>query len=119
MILRDSAHLQEKDADFANRHGFSKHTPALPLYTRQDALDCLPLIKAKAQGATFEPIPGWRVSLRSLERTMDVSAIAGHFGGGGHPLASGAHVEGGEEEKQAFIKKVAELVSAAPQITPA
>ncbi len=62
---------------------------------------------------------GWRVSLRSLEKTMDVSAIAAHFGGGGHPLASGAHVEGGEEEKQAFIKKVAELVSAAPQITPA
>lgn len=62
---------------------------------------------------------GWRVSLRSLEKTMDVSAIAAHFGGGGHPLASGAHVEGGEEEKLAFIKKVAELVSAAPQTTPA
>lgn len=59
---------------------------------------------------------GWRVSLRSLEKTMDVSAIAGHFGGGGHPLAAGAHVEGGEAEKQAFIAKVAELVSAAPQV---
>jgi phosphoesterase RecJ-like protein len=54
---------------------------------------------------------GWRVSLRGLEKNLDVSAIAAHFGGGGHPLAAGAHVEGGEEEKRAFIQKVAELVS--------
>src|SRR5262245_53391241 len=31
ILLPDSAHLQEQDADFANRHGFSKHKPALPL----------------------------------------------------------------------------------------
>jgi Cft2 family RNA processing exonuclease len=37
LILRDSAHIQEKDADFANRHGFSKHQPALPLYRVADA----------------------------------------------------------------------------------
>lgn len=54
---------------------------------------------------------GWRVSLRGLERNLDVSAIAAHFGGGGHPLAAGAHVEGGEAEKHAFIQKVAELVA--------
>lgn len=33
IILRDSAHLQEKDAEHANRKGYSKHRPALPLYT--------------------------------------------------------------------------------------
>ena len=37
LILRDSAFLQEKDAEFANRHGFSKHHPALPLYGRAEA----------------------------------------------------------------------------------
>lgn len=37
ILLPDSAHLQEKDAEFANRQGFSKHHPALPLYTRADA----------------------------------------------------------------------------------
>lgn len=37
LILRDSGHLQEKDAEFANRHGFSKHRPALPLYGVRDA----------------------------------------------------------------------------------
>lgn len=37
LILLDSANLQEKDADFANRKGFSKHKPALPLYRVVDA----------------------------------------------------------------------------------
>ncbi|HXV23180.1 MAG TPA: MBL fold metallo-hydrolase [Alphaproteobacteria bacterium] len=37
ILLPDSGHLQEKDAEYANRHGFSKHQPALPLYTLEDA----------------------------------------------------------------------------------
>lgn len=37
ILLPDSGYLQEKDAEFANRHGFSKHHPALPLYTQEDA----------------------------------------------------------------------------------
>lgn len=37
IVLPDSGHLQEEDADYANRKGFSKHSPALPLYTEEDA----------------------------------------------------------------------------------
>lgn len=37
ILLPDSGFLQEKDAEFANRHGFSKHHPALPLYSKRDA----------------------------------------------------------------------------------
>lgn len=37
ILLADSAHLQEEDARHANRHGYSKHDPAEPLYTREDA----------------------------------------------------------------------------------
>ncbi|MBS0185374.1 MAG: MBL fold metallo-hydrolase [Proteobacteria bacterium] len=37
ILLRDSGMLQEEDAAFANKHGFSKHNPALPLYTLKDA----------------------------------------------------------------------------------
>lgn len=33
ILLPDSGFLQEKDAEFANKRGFSKHKPALPLYT--------------------------------------------------------------------------------------
>lgn len=37
IVLPDSGRLQEEDAEFANRHGFSKHRPALPLYRKTDA----------------------------------------------------------------------------------
>jgi metallo-beta-lactamase family protein len=37
VLLPDAGHLQDKDAEFANRHKFSKHKPALPLYTEDDA----------------------------------------------------------------------------------
>ncbi|HVL10164.1 MAG TPA: MBL fold metallo-hydrolase, partial [Burkholderiaceae bacterium] len=48
LILLDSAWLQEKDAEFANRKGFSKHKPALPLYGVPDAERTLKL---------FRPVP--------------------------------------------------------------
>jgi metallo-beta-lactamase family protein len=37
LLLLDSAKIQEEDAAFANKKGFSKHRPALPLYTTEDA----------------------------------------------------------------------------------
>ena len=41
LILPDSAHIQEEDARLANRRGYSKHSPALPLYTELDAARAL------------------------------------------------------------------------------
>lgn len=37
ILLPDSGHLQEEEAEYANRHEFSKHHPALPLYTEEDS----------------------------------------------------------------------------------
>lgn len=37
ILLPDSGHLQEEEAKNANRYGYSKHKPALPLYTEEDA----------------------------------------------------------------------------------
>lgn len=37
LMLPDAARLQEEEAQYANRHKFSKHSPALPLYTEADA----------------------------------------------------------------------------------
>jgi len=45
ILLPDSGHLQEEDARYANRRGFSKHHPALPLYTQDDAKRCLSQLK--------------------------------------------------------------------------
>jgi metallo-beta-lactamase family protein len=41
ILLRDSGHLQEEDATWANKRGFSKHKPALPLYTVEEAENAL------------------------------------------------------------------------------
>ena len=41
IMLRDSGHLQEEDAYWANKNKFSKHDPALPLYTVKDAENSL------------------------------------------------------------------------------
>ena len=43
ILLPDAAHLQEEDARYANKRGFSKHNPALPLYTQEDANNALSL----------------------------------------------------------------------------
>jgi metallo-beta-lactamase family protein len=45
LLLLDSAKIQENDAEFANRHGFSKHKPALPLYGKHDAERALRLLR--------------------------------------------------------------------------
>ena len=45
LLLPDSGRLQEEDAEYANRKGFAKHRPALPLYTEQDATAALKLIQ--------------------------------------------------------------------------
>lgn len=41
ILLADSGHLQEEEAHYANKHMFSKHTPALPLYTKQEAIEAM------------------------------------------------------------------------------
>ena len=62
IMLRDSARLQEEEADFANRHGYSKHHPAQPLYTLDDAQRALHLLKPVA----FDECTGRRRAFRLL-----------------------------------------------------
>ena len=45
IMLKDSAHIQEEDAFWANKKGFSKHAPALALYTVKDAEKALALFR--------------------------------------------------------------------------
>jgi metallo-beta-lactamase family protein len=48
ILLPDSGHLQEEEARYANKRGFSKHKPALPLYSEIDARQSL---------KSFSPVP--------------------------------------------------------------
>ncbi len=55
IILLDSAHCQQMDADYANRKGFSKHKPALPLYDERDVQQTIGLLQAQGRGQWFSP----------------------------------------------------------------
>ena len=58
VMLPDAAHLQEEEAGYANRKGYSKHHPALPLYTRQDAEAVFPLLESRPYGKPFPVAEG-------------------------------------------------------------
>jgi metallo-beta-lactamase family protein len=54
ILLPDAAHIQEEDANYANRKGFSKHHPALPLYTQADAEKSLQSLRPAVFGRDYE-----------------------------------------------------------------
>lgn len=69
VLLPDSGYLQEEEAKFLNKHGYSKHKPALPLYTQEDALNTLPQLY---------PIP-FRKEYKLDEETYISLIPAGHI----------------------------------------
>ncbi len=52
ILLPDSGHLQEEDAEFYNKSKKSKHEPALPLYTSDEAQECLQYFRPVEYGET-------------------------------------------------------------------
>lgn len=50
VLLPDAGKLQEESAEHANRRHYSKHRPALPLYSEQDARECLDLFVGVERG---------------------------------------------------------------------
>ncbi len=60
IILLDSAKIQEYDAQYANKKGFSKHKPALPLYDVHDVERTVKLFRETGRGKWFSPAePIW------------------------------------------------------------
>jgi metallo-beta-lactamase family protein len=75
LLLPDSGRLLEEEAEYANRHGWSKHHPALPLYTEADARAALERFKPRAFDQGFEPIPGVRVVLRRAGHLLGAASV--------------------------------------------
>jgi len=72
VLLPDSGHIQEEDARWANKRRYSKHDPALPLYTEEQARRCL---------TTLRPVP--------FDRTIEVhDDVALRFYPAGHILGA-------------------------------
>ena len=116
IILPDSGHLQEEDARFYNKTKKSKHSPALPLYTAEEAEKSLQLFKAAHVGETVTISP--ELSFRfvraahilgscMVEVTLNVSGktqrllFTGDIGRvRDHKVAPGKVVHSGPEENE-------------------
>lgn len=78
IVLPDSAHLQEEEAEYANRKGYSKHSPARPLYTATDATEALALLTTVPFGAPREVVPGVEVTWRRAGHILGAASLTVH-----------------------------------------
>jgi metallo-beta-lactamase family protein len=81
LLLLDSAHIQEEDAERANRRGYSKHHPALPLYRTEDVHAALQLVQTHPYGEPFEVAPGARVTFRRAGHILGSATVELLLGG--------------------------------------
>ena len=85
LVLPDAAHIQEEDAKFANSRGYSKHHPALPLYTEADAAEALTRLRP------------WKFNQKlAIGQGLEAEFInAGHLLGSSYVLVTRADGSGG------------------------
>ncbi len=75
ILLPDSARLAEEDAERANRRGYTKHKPALPLYTERDAEAALSRLVTVPYGHDFEPVAPLRVSFAKAGHILGAAIV--------------------------------------------
>jgi metallo-beta-lactamase family protein len=76
LVLIDSAHLQEEDARQANRDHYSKHDPALPLYTIADAWKALALLQPAGFHRAMPVVPGVEISFTPIGHLLGAASVA-------------------------------------------
>ena len=88
ILLPDAARLQEEDADYRNRHKLTKHSPALPLYTEDDAQRTLNLIHPVSNAAELiEVAKGVRAEFRIAGHILGSSLVLVKLDGAGDDRA--------------------------------
>lgn len=80
LVLPDSAHIQEEDAKDANRHQYSKHHPALPLYTSDDAERALMLLQPVGYDRPVPVAPGVEVEFINAGHLLGSSFVRMRLG---------------------------------------
>jgi metallo-beta-lactamase family protein len=58
IVLEDAAKLQEEDAERANRKGYTRHRPALPLFTSEDAARAVAMLQPLGYDRPIDVVPG-------------------------------------------------------------
>ncbi|HEY1089820.1 MAG TPA: MBL fold metallo-hydrolase [Burkholderiaceae bacterium] len=81
IMLLDSGRLQEEEAAYANRHSFSKHHPAEPLYTEDDAKKALKLFSPIDYLQAWSPAPGFTATLSQSGHMMGSAFVRIEAGG--------------------------------------
>lgn len=75
VLLYDSAKLQEEDARYANKKGYAKHAPALPLYNEKDVDRTLKLMRPIPMHAWHNLAPGLDVRLHNAGHILGSSFV--------------------------------------------
>jgi metallo-beta-lactamase family protein len=97
IVLRDSAHLLQEEASYADAHGYSRHRPALPLYDEADVEKALTHLVTVPLDAGMSVGPDVSLSLRSAGHVLGAASVlveaagsrvlfSGDLGRGTHPL---------------------------------
>ena len=82
LVLPDSARIQEEDARQANKHGYSKHTPALPLYTEVEAQRALTKLQPMGYQRPIEVAPQVSVEFMQAGHLLGSAFVVMRLQGG-------------------------------------
>lgn len=86
IVLPDSGHLNEEEAEYANRKGYSRHDPALPLYTEDDAWEATRLLKPLEYGVEVEIAPDVSLRFSRAGHILGAATVELRLGTGGPVL---------------------------------
>lgn len=81
IMLPDSARLAEEDAERANRRGYTKHKPALPLYTERDAEAALRHFVTVPFHHEFKPVASLGVSFAGAGHILGAASVHASYQG--------------------------------------
>jgi metallo-beta-lactamase family protein len=81
IVLPDAGRIQEEDAASANRHGYSRHQPALPLYTANDAARAVSLLQPVGYERAMPVAPGIEVDFISAGHLLGSACARVRTGG--------------------------------------
>lgn len=87
IVLPDCGHLNEEEAEYANRKGFSRHAPALPLYTEDDAIRATQQLETIEYGADTEIAPDVSVCLSRAGHILGAASVRVQLGPDGPVVA--------------------------------
>ena len=89
LVLPDSGRIQEEDARQANKHHYSKHEPALPLYDETDAQRAVTHLQPVGYDRELEILPEVSIEFRQAGHLLGSAAVIMRLSGGPRILFGG------------------------------